>query len=292
MAIPFNRFAIYQDGALVPGLIYLAPQYYIHNNISVGLQYEADFNLVQGEASHSFMVTSDYYLTNGKNRPSVGLGVGAGNGYLVFSPRFKLHLPWIALHYSFDINTHVHSSFRLGAAITLFGKAKEKKQPKSPEEEKEEALKRYKGSKLELGGALYQIGNDDGVGFIPEGVIAYLAPQYYINNNISVGLQFEVDIFLLLLDEFFGDDNMTFMVTGDYYFGNGVIRPSLGLGVGVNSSERKSSLVLSPRFKLHLDSVVLHLGYDINTREEVLTDDEVTTGGRLGVAITLFGKKK
>ena len=136
LAIPFNRFAIYQDGALGSGLIYLAPQYYIHNNISVGLQYEADFNLVQGEASHSFMVTSDYYLTNGKNRPSVGLGVGAGNGYLVFSPRFKLHLPWIALHSSYDINTHVHSSFRLGAAITLFGKAKKKKNLNHPKKKK------------------------------------------------------------------------------------------------------------------------------------------------------------
>ena len=84
---------------------------------------------------------------------------------------------------------------------------------------------------------MYQITNDEGVGLTPGGVIAYLAPQYYINNNISVGLQYEFDILLLSLDEYLRDDDMTFMVTGDYYFGNGVIRPSLGLGVGVNSSE-------------------------------------------------------
>ena len=71
-------------------------------------------------------------------------------------------------------------------------------------------------------------------------VIAYLAPQHYINNNISVGLQYEFDITLLLFGYFGGDSDQIFMATGDYYFGNKNIRPALGLGVGVNRAEKKS----------------------------------------------------
>ena len=288
LAAPLNRIAIYQDGSLGFGVAYLAPQYYIKNNISVGLHCELDAIVFDDGTVllPTFMATGDYYLTNGAIRPSLGLGVGTAIVYWVFSPRFKLHLPWITLHSSYDINISedIPNSFRLGVALTLFGKAKEKK-PKSPKEEKEEALKRYKGFKLELGGALNRIDFYEELGLFGF-VIAYLAPQHYINNNISVGLQYEFDITLLLFGYFGGDSDQIFMATGDYYFGNKNIRPALGLGVGVNRAERKSSLVLSPRFKLHLDSFILHLGYDINTHEEV------PNGGRLGVAFTLFGKKK
>ena len=208
----------------------------------------------------------------------------------------------------------------------------------------EQPIKRYKGFKLEfaaltrvsiydenpldiansleleesgIGDDIDDIGED--IGRLGWGII-HLAPQYYIHNNISVGLQYEFDRALY-------NTAHIFSVTGDYYFGNGKIRTSLGLGVGLNFHKQKNfddlasdiedsfvgiinrflggedddddeeeedtiepesitALVLSPRFKLHLSSFIIHLGYDINVHEKI------PNGLRLGIAYTLFGKKK
>ena len=146
--------------------------------------------------------------------------------------------------------------------------------------------------------------------------IIHLAPQYYIHNNISVGLEYEFDFALY-------NTAHIFTATGDYYFFNGAIRPALGLALGLNFHQQRNferlrkeitdslmdiatelgreveialendlepetltALVVLPRFKLHLDSFILHLSYDINIGEEV------PNGVRLGVASTLFGSRK
>ena len=293
---------IYDGGAVGIGLAYFAPQYYIHNNISVGTQFELD--LVHEFITTTYMATGDYYFGNGAIRPSLGLGMGISS-YVpefvlsysgpasitawVLSPRFKLHLPWITLHSSYDINIgeDIPNSWRLGMAFTLFGKAKEepktpKEQIKAPKEEpktpEEQTIKRYKGFKLELAIPFtrYVLYQGEGFGF----GVAYLAPQYYIHNNISVGLQYEFDVSWNV------GFSHSFMATGDYYFTNEKIRPSLGLGVGVNSVERKSSLVLSPRFKIHLPWGTFHNSYDINV------EASSPHSFRFGMAFTLFGKKK
>ena len=54
----------------------------------------------------------------------------------------------------------------------------------------------------------------------------------------------------------------------------------------VGPEETITTLVVSPRFKYHLDSFILHLGYDINIGEEV------PNGVRFGRGFTLFGEKK
>ena len=192
--------------------------------------------------------------------------------------------------------------------------------------QEEQTIKRYKGWKIEFGVPFTRFsfydespadivnpleGRNIGepIGRLGFGVV-HIAPQYYIHNNISVGLQYEYDY------AFYNTANI-FSATGDYYFGKGKNRAALGLGVGFNihkqinftdldidilnalTSEGKveeipptipektiTTLVVSPRFKFHLDSFILHLGYDINTREEV------SNGVRFGIAFTLFGEKK
>ena len=127
-AVPFNRFTIYGGAGWGVGVVLLAPQYYIRNNISMGLQLE-----VEGGSLYdylfpflTFMGTYDYYFTNEENRPSLGVGVGVGNGGLVVSPRFKYHRDWFIFHSSYDINIgdKVPNGVRLGVAFTLFGKKK------------------------------------------------------------------------------------------------------------------------------------------------------------------------
>ena len=232
---PLTRFSIYEGGGLALGIAYLAPQRYIHNNISMGPQFELDFGA--GLIDLTFMATGDYYFGNGVNRPSLGLGVGISSHVpfsilsetdavsstnLVVSPRFKYHLDWFLLHLGYDINIddEIPNVVRLGMAFTLFGRKKEEKHPKTPEEEKQEALKRYKGFKLELAIPFtrFAIYGREGSGF----GLVYFAPQYYINNNISVGLQLANHI----------DFSNILMATGDYYFGNGKISPCLGFGCG------------------------------------------------------------
>ena len=230
------------------------------------------------------------------------------------------------------LRTYVLPLLIIGSIFSL--KAQEE-EPKAPEEE---PIKRYKGFKLEFAVftrlSIYaespvEIANTleegDGGESIGEAIgkygfgIVHLAPQYYINNNISVGLQYEYDRALYNIANIF-------MATGDYYLGNGGIRPAFGLGVGLNfhkqinfddiasdigdsfaniintlvgeeeeeedssstidSEESITTLVLSPRFKLHMNWFILHLGYDINI------DEKVPNGLRLGIAFTLFGKKK
>ena len=299
-AAPFNRFTLYQGEGLGVGVVYFAPQYYIRSNISMGLQYELDVALLYDYLLpiQTFMVTGDYYFTNKEIRPSLGMGVGLGSAFLVVSPRFKLHLDWFIFHLSYDININIHeefpNSFRFGIAFTLFGRKKKKKQPKSPKEEQqqqpitpeEEALKRYKGFKLEFAAPFNRIAFYGREGSV-FGLIL-LAPQYYINNNISVGLQYESQ----------GFSNI-FMATGDYYFGNGKNRPALGLGVGLNRHEtfvvvfgdggfykNRNAWVLSPRFKYHLGWFNLNLNYDINIHRQV------PHSFQFGIGFTLFGKKK
>ena len=297
-AIPYNRFAIYGREGWGVGVGLLAPQYYIRNNISIGLQLEMDIGSLYDHLFPflTFMATYDYYFTNEENRPSLGVGMGVGNGGLVVSPRFKYHLDWFIFHSSYDINTHIPNGFRVGMAFTLFGKAKEKKQPKTPEEQtkapeeeakapEEEAIKRYKGFKLELSGLFSRLafyGEKESV----FGLIL-LAPQYYIHNNISVGVQYENHPSL----------SNIFSATGDYYFGNGARRPALGLGVGLNVHQRTIlftgdktetfvALVLSPRFKYHLGWFNLNLNYDINIHRQV------PHSLQFGIGFTLYGKKK
>ena len=151
--------------------------------------------------------------------------------------------------------------------------------------------------------------------------ILYIAPQYYIHNNISVGFQYE-------FDASFYNTAHTFMGTSHCYLGNGAVRPSLGLGLGLNFDQRKNlddiikdvgnalslffnnddddeddddeddssfrfslkgsrvALAISPRFKLHIGSFLLHLSYDINIHHKV------PNGWRFGMALTGSGKKK
>ena len=176
------------------------------------------------------------------------------------------------------LRTYVLSLLIIGSIFSLKGQEKEQEAPE------EQPIKRYKGFKLEFAApfnrfALYQ-GFELGLG------IAYLAPQYYIHNNISVGLQYE---YAVVVDDLHFDEFHTYMATGDYYFTNGAIRPALGLGLGLTSykdNETITALALSPRFKLHLDWFILHLSYDINIHEEV------PNSFRFGIAFTLFGKKK
>ena len=237
---------------------------------------------------------------------------------------------------SFPLRIYLLSLLIIGSIFSL--KAQDEK-PKAPEEQ---PIKRYKGFKLEFAALtrvsiydespvdiansleLEESGIGDDIDDIGEDIgrfgwgIIHLAPQYYIHNNISVGLQYEFDRALY-------NTAHIFSVTGDYYFGNGKIRPALGLGVGLNfhkqtnfddlasdiedsfvgiinrllggeddeeeeedtiEPESITALVLSPRFKLHLSSFIIHLGYDINVHEKI------PNGLRLGIAYTLFGKKK
>ena len=130
LATPFTRFSFYGGAGIGVGVVYFAPQYYIRNNISIGLQYELE---VAGLYDYllplqTFMVTYDSYFTNKEIRTSLGMGIGLGSALLVVSPRFKLHLPGVTLHSSYDININIHeefpNSFRLGMSFTLFGKKK------------------------------------------------------------------------------------------------------------------------------------------------------------------------
>ena len=232
------------------------------------------------------------------------------------------------MFYYLPLRTYVLPLLIIGSIFSLKGQEAPEEQP----------IKRYKGFKLEWG-LLTRLsyydespadivnpleGRDIGEGIVEIGEtigrfgwgIIHLAPQYYIHNNISVGLQYEFDFALY-------NAAHIFTATGDYYLGNGVIRPALGLALGLNFHKQRNfdklgkeitdslmdittelgreveieveedlepetltALVISPRFKLHLDSFILHLSYDINIGEEV------PNGVRLGVASTLFGRKK
>ena len=161
------------------------------------------------------------------------------------------------------LRTYVLPLLIISSIFSLKGQEKEQEAPE------EQTIKRYKGFKLEFAVPVNRFA------IYPEGGfglgLVLLAPQYYIRSNISMGLQYEADVGLLAASQ-------TFMVTGDYYFTNKKNRISLGLGVGTGNGGG----VVSPRFKLHRDWFIIHSSYNISA----------FGGLRVGVAFTLFGKKK
>ena len=167
------------------------------------------------------------------------------------------------------LRTYVLSLLIIGSIFSLKGQEKEQEAPE------EQPITRYKGFKLEFSAPFNRLafygGEESGFG------LGLLAPQYYIRNNISVGLQYENHLYF----------SHIFMATGDYYFTNGKYRPALGLGVGLNRHETSvdlgfsggihrggfyksiNTLVLSTRFKFHLDWFNFNLNYDVNIHRQV-----------------------
>ena len=210
--------------------------------------------------------------------------------------------------------------------------------------QEEQTIKRYRGWKMEFGIPFTRFsvydenpgdianpldGSDIGEDIVETrgkygfGIL-YFAPQYYIHNNISVGFQYE-------FDAAYYNTAHIFMGTSHCYLGNGAVRPSLGLGLGLNFHKRTNiddisndvnnaissffsgnddddeddedeeeddssfrirlkgsrvALAISPRFKLHIGPFLLHLSYDINIHRKV------PNGWRFGMALTGSGKKK
>ncbi|MFW5700817.1 MAG: hypothetical protein ACOCWM_03925 [Cyclobacteriaceae bacterium] len=90
----------------------------------------------------------------------------------------------------------------------------------------------YKAFKVDLG-ALYGIGTDEsysaGIGF-------YLEPKYNVTDNIAVGLKWETAIIggADALGESVSISAIgSYLITGDYYFGDSRVRPFAGLGTGL-----------------------------------------------------------
>ena len=161
----------------------------------------------------------------------------------------------------------------------------------------------YRGFKLELGLPFtrFNIYSEDPSQVGLENVVGdaallgislgYLAPQYYINNNISAGLEFEF---------YFSTSNFTstYLATGDYYLGDSWLRPAFGLGVGITSHRATfeileaetdvstTAFTVSPRVKLHLAFFNINVNYDINL------DEAVPHTLQFGIGWTLFGSRK
>jgi len=92
----------------------------------------------------------------------------------------------------------------------------------------------YKAFKVDLG-VLYGIGTAEefsgGIGF-------YLEPKYNVTDNIAVGLKWETAIIggADLLGESVSISAIgSYLLTGDYYFGDSGVRPFGGLGMGLYS---------------------------------------------------------
>ena len=88
------------------GVVYLAPQYYIGYDINIGLQYELEvaglYDYLLPLQTWGWSHTTPILPTE-EIRTSLGMGIGLGSALLVVSPRFKLHLPGVTLHSSYDI---------------------------------------------------------------------------------------------------------------------------------------------------------------------------------------------
>ncbi len=91
----------------------------------------------------------------------------------------------------------------------------------------------YKAFKVDLG-VLYGLPSGDiyssGIGF-------YLEPKYNVSDDIALGLRLEWAV--LGAGDALGDASISalssYLLTGDYSFGEGTVRPYVGLGMGLYS---------------------------------------------------------
>ncbi len=92
----------------------------------------------------------------------------------------------------------------------------------------------YKAFKVDVG-TLYAIpGGED----VKAGIGFYIEPKYNLTDNIALGLKME---WAVLGGEEVGGMSVdvsalgSYQLTGDYYFGEGKVRPFVGLGAGIYS---------------------------------------------------------
>lgn len=132
----------------------------------------------------------------------------------------------------------------------------------------------YKAFEFELG-----IGYALASGDVDGGIAFRLEPRYNLMDNLSVGLRYEAAAVAGSDDSEFTEASTisSFLVTSDYYFGNGSTRVFGGLGVGIfalgsigeGGIELGSKFGLAPRIGLELGHFRPSLTYNLITGTDV-----------------------
>ena len=248
--------------------LYIEPKYAITDHIGVGARGE----LFAGDYESVFSLTSDYTFTTKVVRPSVGLGLGLYTVYLSrwrgathtavgIAPRVQLNIGIIILgltyHYPFSHHVNDHGNF--GSFVGNLGvEVGGQRYHKERSSKKARVFEPFK-----VGAGLFSgVDPKAGLSFF------YMEPKYAITDHIGVGARYEV---------FIGEIGEVYSLTSDYTFTTDVVRPSVGLGLGLY----RQSFSIAPRIQLNIGPLIMGLTYHYIFRDDLY--DSGFVGVNLGI---------